>query len=42
MLTPSVWEKTAAAAKDRGIEILNATPESALDVFPRVNLGDVL
>jgi len=42
MLSPKVWELTAAAAKDRGIEILNATPDSALDVFPRVNLGDVL
>jgi hypothetical protein len=42
MLTPSVWMRTADEARYRGIEILNATPDSALDVFPRVKLGDVL
>jgi len=36
------FPKVAEDAKALGIEILNASPTSTLDMFPRVNLKDVL
>lgn len=37
-----VFGRVAEDAKKLGLEILNATPESALKIFPFVELGDVL
>lgn len=36
------WHTIARDAKKWGIEILNVNPDSAIDVFPKVNLKDVL
>lgn len=41
-LWPRQFKAVADYAKERGVEIVNASRETALDCFPRVNLQDVL
>ncbi len=36
------WPTLAKAMTERGIEVLNCSPGSALDAFPMANLEDVL
>lgn len=36
------FPKIASDAKEMGVEILNANPDSAIDVFTKVNLKDIL
>lgn len=36
------FAQIASDAKDRGIEIINCSMDSAIDVFPKINLKDIL
>jgi hypothetical protein len=42
MNVEGMWRRMAEAAMDRGVEIVNATPGSALRTFPMVDLEGVL